>query len=256
MKHCPSCGTNYSDATLRFCLEDGTPLVHADEQATVVRPGERESYKTEKLPSNITIPQHDAMRVDVPPADRNTRPITVAPVKSDFPWTKFVIAVLALGLIAVIGAGLLGVAFYVGSGRNNAQANTPTPTPKVTPASDDAEKKRLEDEVAKLKKKLEETNGSNSNSDDSDFDFSDIPGLGGTATVNSPKDGFLALRNLPNADYGERIAKIPHGATVSIFSCADQSVTIDSRTGHWCMISYNSQVGWVFDAWLIKNSKN
>ena len=127
--------------------------------------------------------------------------------------------------------------------------------PTATPISDE-EKRRLEEEVAKLKKKLEDSKESNSDSDSNPFDFSDIPGLGGSATVNSPKDGFLALRNLPNADYGERIAKIPHGATVKIFTCAEQSVTIDSRTGHWCMISYNEQVGWVFDPWLIKNGKN
>jgi hypothetical protein len=255
MKHCPTCGTNYSDDTLRFCLEDGTPLAEGDETATVVRPGERESYKTEKLPSNLTIPQREALRVDIPTTRQTTPSTTVITGGSDFPWGKFVVAILVIGLVVVAGAGLLGVAFYMGSNRNNAAVITPTPTPIATPTSDD-EKKRLEDEVAKLKKKLEETNGSNSNSDDSGFDFSDIPGLGGTATVNSPKDGFLALRNLPNADYGERIAKIPHGATVSIFSCADQTVTIDSRTGHWCMVSYNQQVGWVFDPWLIKNSKN
>ena len=255
MKRCPTCGTNYSDDTLRFCLEDGTPLGDADETATVLRPGERESYKTEKLPSNLTIPQHDALRVDIPTTRQTTPSTTVITGGSDFPWGKFVVAILVIGLVVVAGAGLLGVAFYMGSSRNNGAVITPTPTPIATPASDD-EKKRLEDEVAKLKKKLEETNGSNSNSDDSSFDFSDIPGLGGTATVNSPKDGFLALRNLPNADYGERIAKIPHGATVSIFSCADQTVTIDTRTGHWCMISYNQQVGWVFDPWLIKNSKS
>jgi hypothetical protein len=255
MKRCPACGTDYADDTLRFCLEDGTPLGEADETATIVRPGERESYKTEKLPSNLTFPQHDALRVDIPTTRQTTPSTTVITGGSDFPWGKFVVAILVIGLVVVVGAGLLGVAFYMGSGRNNAAVVTPSPTPAATPTPDD-ENKRLEDEVAKLKKKLEETNGSNSNSDDSGFDFSDIPGLGGTATVNSPKDGFLALRNLPNADYGERIAKIPHGATVSIFSCADQTVTIDTRTGHWCMVSYNQQVGWVFDPWLIKNSKN
>ena len=254
MKQCPTCRTNYPDDTLRFCLEDGTPLAEIGEEPTVVRPGESESYITEKLPSNITVPQHDAMRVDVPPADRNTRAIDVQKVGGDFRWTKFVVAILALGLIAVVGAGLLGVAFYVGSGRTNTAAVSPTPTAVPSPSSDD-EKKRLEDEVARLKKKVEESAGSNSDDSDS-FDLSDIPGLGGTAEVNSPKDGFLALRNLPNVQYGERIAKIPHGATINILMCSDDAVTIDGRTGHWCMISYSEQVGWVFDAWLIKNSKN
>ena len=29
MKNCPQCGTQYSDLTLSFCLQDGTPLVDA-----------------------------------------------------------------------------------------------------------------------------------------------------------------------------------------------------------------------------------
>ena len=251
---CPTCRTNYADDTLRFCLEDGTPLVESDEQATVVRPGERQSYVTEQLPANITTPGTDATRVDVPPAARETRPITVHKVGSDFPWTKFVVAALAIGLIVVVSAGLLGVAFYVGSGKKSSVviSSSPTPAPTATP---DPEKKRLEDEIAKLKKKLDDSKGSNSGSDDN-FDFSQLAGLGGTAEVNSPKDGFLALRNLPNVQYGERIAKIPHGATVSILMCSDDAVTIDTRTGHWCMISYSEQVGWVFDAWLKRTSKN
>ncbi|HEX2640645.1 MAG TPA: hypothetical protein VHL50_08745, partial [Pyrinomonadaceae bacterium] len=70
------------------------------------------------------------------------------------------------------------------------------------------------------------------------------------ATVNSPSDGFLALRSLPDANYGERIAKIPHGSTVDVISCADDQVTIGSHTGHWCLITYQSNAGFVFDAFL------
>ena len=252
MKQCRKCRTNYADDTLRFCLEDGTPLVTSVEQERVIRPGERESYVTEQLPSNIT-QGNDPMRVDIPQSDRSTRPINVHKVESDFPWTKFVVAGLAIGLIVVVAAGLLGVAFYVGSGRKSNVVISSSPTPVPSSSTDD-EKKRLEDEVAKLKKKLEDSNGSSSGSDDA-FDFSDLAGLGGTAEVNSPKDGFLALRNLPNVQYGERIAKIPHGATINILMCSDDTVTIDTRTGHWCMVSYEEQVGWVFDAWLIKNGK-
>lgn len=253
MKQCPTCTTSYADDTLRFCLEDGTPLVDTPEQETVVRLGERESYDTEILPANKTTPGGGSTRVDIPGASHgSTTPITVQTSGGGgFPWGKLVIALLAVGVIAVVGAGLLGVAFYVGS-RNN--AGVATPTPQATPTPDD-EKKRLEDEVAKLKKKVEETSGTNSNDSDSG-DFSDIPNFGGTAEVNSPKDGFLALRNLPNVQFGNMIAKIPHGTVISILVCSDDTVTIDTRSGHWCMVSYQEQVGWVFDAWLNKNPKS
>ena len=254
MKQCPQCRTNYADDTLRFCLEDGTPLIDTSDRETVVRPGERGSYDTEILPVNNTAAGGGATRVDIPTSsDRSTTPITVQAYKSDFPWTKLVVAVLAIGLIVIIGAGLLAVAFYVGS-RKNGTVVTPTPPPRATQTPDD-EKKRLEDEVAKLKKKLEEQSGSNSDANDNEFDFSNIPNFGGTAEVNSPKDGFLALRNLPNVQYGSVLAKIPHGATINIMLCSEDAVTIDTRSGHWCMVSYNDQVGWVFDAWLNKNDK-
>ena len=253
MKHCQTCGANYTDDTLRFCLEDGTPLADGDEQATLLRAGEREAYKTEKLPSNLTVPQHEVLRVDIP-SDNRTNPITVQTGKGDFPWAKFVIAILVVGFIVVLGAGLLGVVFYVGSGKNVAVANTATPTPTFTPATPpDKDKQKLEEEVANLKRKLEETNGSNSDSDTT-FDQSDLSDIGGTARVNSPNDGFLALRNLPSSEIGQRIAKIPHGVTINILACTDQAETIAGRKGHWCMVSYNSQVGWVFDVWIIKNS--
>ena len=35
-----------------------------------------------------------------------------------------------------------------------------------------------------------------------------------TARVDSPGDGFLALRAVPDARSGEPLAKIPHGTTV------------------------------------------
>ena len=81
------------------------------------------------------------------------------------------------------------------------------------------------------------------------MDADDLPNVGRTAKVNSPKDGFLALRNLPSHDIGDRIAKIPHGETINVLLCSEQSVTIAGRTGHWCMVSHNNQTGWVFDVW-------
>jgi hypothetical protein len=252
MKHCHTCGRNYADDTLRFCLEDGTPLDDVAEQPTVIRPGEQGSYKTEKLPSNITTPSYDAMRAETPPADKRTSQITVPSSGAGFPWLKLIVAVLAIGFVVVLGAGLLGVAFYVGSGnKDQSELKTASPTPKNTPhvSPTDDKQKTDNDDTADSKNKTE---------DDSDNPFDDlgIPSdIGSTAEVNSPKDGFLALRNLPNVDLGTRIAKIPHGATINVIMCANDTVTIDTRSGHWCMVSYNDQAGWIFDAWIIKHGK-
>ncbi len=71
-----------------------------------------------------------------------------------------------------------------------------------------------------------------------------------TARVNSPGDGFLALRSQPDSENGNRITKIPHGASVNVLSCQSPAVKIGSRTGRWCQVTYNGQSGWAFDAWL------
>ena len=71
-----------------------------------------------------------------------------------------------------------------------------------------------------------------------------------TARVDSPGDGFLALRKLPHSEIGERIAKIPHGATVEVGVCGPVVRPVN-RAGRWCQASYNGQTGWVFDAYLV-----
>jgi uncharacterized protein YraI len=52
------------------------------------------------------------------------------------------------------------------------------------------------------------------------------------------------------------VAKIPHGTTIKVLLCSEQTVTIDGRKGHWCMVSYDNKTGWVFDAWLSFAAKN
>ena len=61
----------------------------------------------------------------------------------------------------------------------------------------------------------------------------------------------LALRDEPDPESGDRIAKIPHGATVVINNCERAMSTIDGRSGRWCQVEYDGETGYVFDAWLI-----
>ena len=122
-------------------------------------------------------------------------------------------------------------------------ANT-TPTP-------DVEKQRLQDELANVQKKLDEQQmNANRPANVPTFPSPNRPGVV-TARVNSPKDGFLALRNQPDADYGERIAKIPHGSMITIENCDRSAVSIGGRSGRWCLVSWNGYEGYVFDAWLV-----
>ena len=85
--------------------------------------------------------------------------------------------------------------------------------------------------------------------------FPDVNNGRPTAHVNSPGDGFLALREEPDAENGNRLAKIPHDAVVFLENCEKDKTTIAGRTGRWCMVTYQDETGWVFDAWLTYDQK-
>jgi hypothetical protein len=224
MKKCPQCGTTYTDESLRFCLADGATL-------------------------NTAV--GEPLRVDIPSGHRPPVQVT-APVKKGSSALVKTILVLSVfvALAIVVIAAAIGV-LYLRSQENifvnsatNVQKTTPSPTP--TP---DPETERLKKELADLQKQLDEKKSTSVNKDtfpdldDLDFEFR-------TATVNSPGDGFLALRSEPSSDYGERLAQIPHGAKINVVSCDTDKVTIGSRRGSWCLVEWSGRAGWVFDAWL------
>ena len=237
MKKCPRCGTTYTDLSLRFCLADGSPLedIPADEPTLA---GTRQNQ----------------MRVDIPPTQQAFQPpVRPAGKSSSGRWIKIALGLLVL---AGLGIGLLVVAgvllYYRSAGRDvTVAAKTPTPTPnQAASPTPDSEKEKLQDELSNLQRKLEEEKRSSVNTSPFPPDTGDQRGTLRTATVNSPNDGFLALRSLPDADLGDRIAKIPHGSTVQVISCADDVVTIGGRSGHWCLITYRSSAGFAFDGFL------
>ena len=235
MKQCPQCRTTYTDDTLKFCLADGAALQLIDEQATAVRPGVR-----------VDIEQ--ARTVAVP------HPIPQQRAKGGGTVIKIVIAVFVLGFLALLAAGGAGVLYYMNSGCSPTVAKiTPTPTPRPTAAASptpDAEQERLEKEIANVLKQLEDELKSDANRATPPAGKDDVTDGRPTARVNSPNDGFLALRDQPDAEHGERLAKIPHGAVVNLENCEKQKTTIAGRAGRWCMVTYNGETGWVFDAWL------
>ncbi len=242
MKQCPSCRTTYTDVTLSFCLADGTPLIDVPEESTVARSGRGE-------PMRVEIGQETARPIFIP------NPTPPAQTGSNTMKIVFVAGLLgAMMLIGVIGAGAL--IYYNRDTRTarveNTNINGAKPTrstePQAEPPSDQTNS--LRDQIANLEKRLNEqkkgTSGANVQSPIPPANPSTMTTV---AKANSPGDGFLALRSLPNSEAGERITKIPHGATVMVGACGPVIRPI-RRSGRWCQASYNGQTGWVFDSFL------
>ena len=215
MKQCPKCGTTYTDASLRFCLTDGTPL--------------------SDIGRDKTVPSH------IPPTPRSGSNV------------KKAVLVIGITVVLFVFAGIMAaLILYSNIGKNRRQA-TPSPTaaPSRSPsATPNAETEKLKGELANLQKKLEEEKAANANSarqPTAKRSDNEAP----AARVDSPNDGFLSLRSEPDADLGERIAKIPHGATVELQNCEKDEVTVAGRRGRWCQVTYDGDTGYVFDAWLV-----
>ena len=142
MKSCPACKTQYSDDTLLFCLQDGTPLLPSTQADTpTVVLGETETFVRE---GRINVPVNDT-------SSAAWQQSQVTHVASAMPEKKrsnttLILILAALGLIVILSfIGLAGFVFY----RNSQQmvagnaANVPGfntnynafPTPQGTPGS-------------------------------------------------------------------------------------------------------------------------
>ncbi|MBP7476481.1 MAG: SH3 domain-containing protein [Pyrinomonadaceae bacterium] len=234
MKQCPTCQTTYTDETLLFCLADGTPLSEIAEEVTFVRSG-----------------RSDPMRVDIPQTAPPPSYVKQPPAELGSNTMKIVLVVGLLGAMAVIAVGGAAALIYFNKDSRTAEpvANTKgTPTPSSTSTPDNTNE--LRDQIANLEKRLNEQKNANKASATPPLVMPSPSTTRTSATVNSPGDGFLALRSLPNSEAGARILKIPHGATVSIGGCGPVVRPV-SRSGRWCQASYNGYTGWVFDAYLV-----
>jgi hypothetical protein len=223
MKRCPQCGTTYTDASLRFCLADGAALVERDEP----------------------------MRVDIP-SPENAIPSQPAQKKGpSLVWILVALGVGVVGLMAVAGVIVLGILFYIGSAESEPEITAfPTPTPAVSPGGSTTDEERIKQELEKLEKKLAEMEKPPIAGDPFPDDLDNELGSPMTATVNSPNDGFLALRSLPSTEIGDRLATIPHGTQVEVIACDPNYHTLSGRKGRWCLLVWDQSVGWAFDAWL------
>jgi hypothetical protein len=251
MKQCPVCKTTYTDVTLRYCLADGNTLVDLNpEQPTVVRQG---GHVTDG--GTIAIARGPQMRIDIP-QDMVQTPQSFQPPPTPSGGSSGgllkVLLVILVGIFTILTVAVATLIYLNRSGPDIAAdiSNYNGKTPALpTPASTINETDELRDQIANLEKLL---NDQKRNNQPSNIPLS-LPNQSTATTsarVNSPGDGFLALRTFPNNQAGDRILKIPHGATVSVGGCLNSS-RIGNKTGRWCRASYDGYSGWVFDSFLV-----
>ena len=133
MKRCPTCNRTYTDLSLNFCLEDGTPLTAdappVDPNATIRYPAARDT--SEPPPTEIYRPQPQVSPRPTtppppPPSPQWTPPPAAPPrKKSNAVW--WILGGLAA--LVVIGAGLVVMIIALASlgsngNTNNLNANT------------------------------------------------------------------------------------------------------------------------------------
>jgi hypothetical protein len=110
MKRCPSCNRSYTDLSLNFCLEDGTPLVAdappaGDFNATVRYPSARDTEPpaTEIYRPDTPLPKRPAVPTLPQPQQWTPQPAATVQKKSNAVW--WILGTLAA--VSIIGIGLV-----------------------------------------------------------------------------------------------------------------------------------------------------
>lgn len=237
MKQCPNCKTTYTDESLRFCLADGANLISAPDAAETVRM----SFANEPL--RVNVPPDSAPTVFSPPI------VQTPPVKKGV--SPIIVGVLGVLLLLVIG--LFAAYILLRARMDKISSVLVSPTPTASPATSKTaaptdETAALKEKLASLEKQMQDRKTQKPNSPAETL-LPPKPAVN-TARANSPRDGFLALRSEPNSETGERIAKIPHGAVITVISCPKPS-NVGKMAGRWCQVTYNGQSGWAFDRFMI-----
>lgn len=117
MKQCPSCRTNYTDDSLKYCLQDGTALVENiasnsetiiyDDAPTVISPRQVEPIRID-VPNSEWQSWEESKQAKVPPIETAPiQPVQIepAPAKSNTTSTVLLTVLGMLGLLAIAGIG-------------------------------------------------------------------------------------------------------------------------------------------------------
>ncbi len=71
-----------------------------------------------------------------------------------------------------------------------------------------------------------------------------------TVYAESPRDGYLVLRQGPRVARGTEVLRIPHGSAIELGECRPSETSPGGRWGSWCRARYGAAEGWIFDAFI------
>jgi len=213
MKRCPSCNRTYTDVSLNFCLEDGTPLVSdaPDPAATVryppardtVEPPPTEIYRPDSIDRGHATPQPQAWTpVQQPQAWSPARPQPpIAAKKSNALWWILggvvVVGIVGIGLVVVIIL-LASIGSQMNSNENNSNGNARvanTNTTSTNSRNTNSSNANTTISTASMTDDFSEQKWGTGNSKFGDMWYAD-----GEYHMRSKKDTYLVMY-APNDDY-------------------------------------------------------
>lgn len=125
MKRCPSCSRTYTDPSLNFCLEDGSPLV-AD-AGPVSSPGGYSTVRNPNPQPTQVFQQQETLLNQVEPSaqPRQWGPMGAAPPRKKSSAVWWVLGGVVIAGVLVVGAAIMILALAsLGSNSNNTTINT------------------------------------------------------------------------------------------------------------------------------------
>ena len=139
MKSCPQCQTSYTDDSLKFCLQDGTPLVSQNEEtsAPTLVLSEAETVVTPRPPNQMQFDLQNESQTDYATNQNYVQP-------EEKTNTFKIVGITVLTMFILLGVIGVGALFYFNSGKkeiaqnNNAVKNTKATT-KQTPEANKPE---------------------------------------------------------------------------------------------------------------------
>lgn len=218
MKRCPTCNQTFGDENA-FCLDDGTPLL-----GNIGNEGFGGFQPSGEMPTQyIPRPQNTSAHV----------------LPNSGKWVFPVVGILC-GLVVVLGF----FAFFRETSSEKAVVSQQYTEPREANKNTESRPTRQVEAPPLPLQPLPPPP-------------SPPPSVNQLAypvvTVNSPRDGYLALKSEPCiAPCGTTLLKIPHRTRLTLGTCKNNFEVADRRRGRWCYTSHGGYTGWVFDAFVTR----